>query len=123
MVALGEVSADRRIIVPVVVRGDNDLELTVYTTMDTSFRGALALPIELIDDLQLTQTSSQSIPLQDGNYRTVNTFAVMVQWRDQEFQTSVVTASEHPLIGMRLLYGCDIHAHILDGGFVTVADL
>lgn len=116
---VGHVTADGRAHVQISVVGAAGSVQEIEALLDTGFNGAVALPPEQIAALGLTQRSKTTVVLASGERRTVPTYRATVQFGGKERVVLIAEAGE-PLVGMRLLWGRDLHVQCTAGGSVAV---
>ena len=116
----GIITADREASVEVRLLSGNGAPTALQTVIDTGFNGYLTLPSQTITALGLELQNETTITLGDGSERSLSQFLVDLEW-DGEKRTVLALAAEiAPVIGMALLYGYDVHLHVLDGGAVFI---
>ena len=105
------------------VAGPGGNRRTIEATLDTGFTGAISLPIELIERLELDYVRDRVVTLADGSQRDTAIFrgSVMLagEWRDTEVHCSGHIA----LAGMRLMYGAKVSFDAVPGGGICFASL
>ena len=79
---------------------DKEIEAIV----DTGFNGALSLPQEVIEELQLKRIGSAQYVMADGTISDSNIYVAEVVWFNERVEVSVISSfSEFSLLGMELL--------------------
>lgn len=99
--------------------GQHDIE----AVLDTGFSGSLTLPPSLILSLGLPFRSRGSALLADGSLAQFDIYAATLIWDGIPRNILVEAADTDPLLGMGLLYGCNINIRAVDGGTVTIERL
>ena len=94
--------------------------LPTEVVIDTGFTGSMALPSDIISDLQLQRTRHRRVSLADGNPVTVPTYAAMIIWHGTIRRVRVLELADKPLIGMSLLWNSDIAIAARDNGRVVI---
>lgn len=94
----------------------------VEVVVDTGFTGALALPSEIIRELDLTQHGERVVSLAYGQ-RSLPVYGAAVSWLGQPRAAAVYETDGKPLIGNALLTNCRLTIDFRDGGDVTIAPL
>ena len=120
---IGYISADREIVLPLTIYGDNGQAEPIQLVMDTGFTDALTLPPATIQRLNLPFRETALFSLGDGSDVSFNLYTVTVDWDGQARQIPVLEAEGEPLVGMSLLYGYRLLADIVDGGQVFLSFL
>ena len=90
------------------IRGRQGRELEVEAVVDTGFTASLTLPPALIAALDLRWQTVESFTLADGSECVFDVYEAKVEW-DGKLRTVLVDeADADPLVGMRLLRGCEL---------------
>lgn len=77
----------------------------IEALIDTGFNGALMLPLEEVENLDLGKIGKAQYAMADGTVSEAIVFVAEIEWLAGKKKVSVVSsASEFPLIGMELLY-------------------
>ena len=119
----GYVTADREIIIPIIVRGAGGGEIEVPAVLDTGFTDSLGLLPILIEQLGLPFFSSADAVLADGRLQRFALHTGRVLWEGQ-WREVVITATEGgPLLGMGLMYGNLATLELIDGGNASLEEL
>jgi clan AA aspartic protease len=105
------------------VRGRRGLEQEIGAVIDTGYTGALTLPPALISSLGLRWRSIERAILADGSSCVFQVFEGQVLWDGKVRRILVDEASTDPLIGMKLLRGCELKMQIRYRGRVTIERL
>ncbi|MFO0975553.1 MAG: hypothetical protein U0996_04105 [Planctomycetaceae bacterium] len=84
----------------------NGTRTDLVAWIDTAFNGGLVIPNRTIASLRLTKESSAEAFLADGSLVELETFACVIDWFGQSYETQVVAnEGEYPLLGTMLLDG------------------
>ena len=119
----GRVSSAREIIVPLELgKGDGRFE-AIEAVLDTGYSGSLTLPSHIVGCLGLEQISRINVTLGDNVHRRLNARRGFLIWHDRLRAIPVLEASGPPLLGMRLLAGCQLTAQIRNEGDVLIEEL
>ena len=116
----GLITPDRQAAVELRVFGSGESSVSLQAVIDTGFSGYLTLPTQTVTALGLELQNETTVTLGDGTERALSQFSADLEW-DGENRTVLVLAAEiAPVIGMALLYGYNVHLHVLDGGTVSI---
>ena len=118
----GQVSPFRQATIALSVRGDS-ASLELDAVIDTGFTDFLTLPLTAIDALGLEAGGETWARLADGRRVRCTMYAAQVRWEEQWVDLTVLGTRGGALVGMSLLYGCDLRIAVIDGGEVTNAPL
>lgn len=102
------------------VRGGGEKCLTIEAAVDTGFNGMLALPLEIINTLDLPWKSEGSGVLADGRVSYHDLYKATVIWHGRIREVTVSALDMYPSIGMGLLDGSNMNMDIRPGGKVTI---
>ena len=123
---IGRVTADGRAQVYVSVTGPSGVDEDVDALLDTGFNGTLALPPERIAALGLRQRSKTIVVLASGEKRhvptyraTIQSYRATIQFGMKE-QTALIVEAGEPLVGMALMWGCNLQIECVNGGRVVM---
>ena len=112
-----------------LVQGDGNAIENIDFIIDTGYTGELTLPQEIIDRLNLQAASygeadiGPTVVLADGTIRTVTVYIASILWNDRLRNVEVDSLGIAPLVGMRLLRGCNLSIDAAPGGLVTITEL
>ena len=105
------------------IRGPKGKEEQVDAIVDTGFTASLTLPGALIIALGLRWQTVESFTLADGSECLFEVYVGKVEW-DGKLRTILVDeADADPLVGMRLLRGCELKIQVRSRGKVTIKRL
>jgi len=119
----GQVNPFREPLVRLTLHGPEGQQQEVEAVVDTGFNGTLTLPPSIIEALGLPFRRQGRAVLADGSETLFRVFAGHVDWFGEQRRISVDEADTEPLAGMTLLYGCDLHVQVIDGGAVHISPL
>lgn len=119
----GIVNAYRQAIISLVVRGPEGQTQHIEAVIDTGFDGSLTLPPTLIAALGLVWRRRGRALLADGSESLFDIYEGVVVWDGQLRRVAVDIADIDPLVGMSLLYGCELTVQARDGGSVFIKPL
>ncbi len=123
MLLIGEVSANKEVVLTVQIKDDGEIFHPVRCVLNTGFSGYLTLPASAIDVLHLRYIDEIYLVIAGNQPSRLRAYEGVVEWHTSFITVLVLEVEGHPNIGMRLLYGSDLHVHVVDGGFATVAAL
>jgi clan AA aspartic protease len=112
-----------------LVQGDGDTTENIDFIIDTGYTGELTLPQDIIDRLNLQAANydesdvGPTAVLADGAIRTVTVYVATILWNDRLRNVEVDSLGIAPLIGMRLLRGCNLSINAAPGGRVAITEL
>lgn len=118
----GEVSPFREAILRLTLHGANGTQ-EVETLLDTGYDGSLTLSPALVTALGLTYRHQGRAVLADGSEASFRVCEAFVDWFGERRRITVDEMDATPLAGMSLLYGCDLHIQVIDGGMVAITQL
>jgi clan AA aspartic protease len=95
-------------------------QVTATAVIDTGFTSALALPLELVGQLQLPQLGSTRVVLADGSEAAADDYQAEVDWGPVRAGVRVVALGDVPLVGLPLLHGYRLTIDVRAGGDVTI---
>lgn len=107
----------------VAVAGPRQAVREVATTVDTGFNGWLALPMDIIWELELTRHGRRPARLASGAIEFFNIYGALISWDGQLRPVPVHEIAAHPLLGMRMLLGYRLTADNRQGGAVVIEEL
>jgi clan AA aspartic protease len=119
----GEISPFREAVVRLVLRGADDREREVAVVVDTGFTESLTLPPILVEELGLPRVDTSELELADGRIVVFPVHRAVVLWEGGERRVSVHVSEGGPLMGMTMLYGCNLNLDVVDGGHVRIEKL
>jgi clan AA aspartic protease len=95
----------QRLVVPFVIRGENDQDATVSFVLDTGYSGTLTLPTTFCEQLGLTRDHSQTVVLADGSSVMLDVYFGTILWDDEERFMEIIAVDSDPLLGITALEG------------------
>ena len=119
----GSVTPTREAVISLELRGPDGRTARVQATIDTGFDSFLMLPMRLVTELHLEYDADASAVLADGTRVELAYYWVELAWDGAAISAPALAADCTPLVGMSLLYGCDLRIAVIDGGEVTIAPL
>lgn len=117
----GSVSADLEARVSIEAQMDSGQKQSVEAVIDTGFSEMLAMPPDLLLTLGFTWIADQPMTLADGSVTVLPVHSGKIVWKGQARMIEIYAVDAGPLVGMRLLAGCDLHIRVIAGGAVTIA--
>jgi predicted aspartyl protease len=112
--SIGRVTGDREAVVPLLVRAQNNAGRQVDALLDTGFNGYLALPLPVIDALDLLPLGREQVTLASGETQLIRKFEGEVRFASTARSVEIVQAGE-PLARMALLWGFDLRIECVGG--------
>jgi clan AA aspartic protease len=119
----GRVNTRREALVSVALRGAQGEELAVEAVIDTGYNGFLTLPPDLIQQLGLPFLRGSRVVLGDGSVTEFAIHEATVAWNGRLQHIPVDAADVSPLLGMGLLYGCELGIKVIEEGAVLIRSL
>ena len=111
---------DSQACVNVVFHLPGSPDFAIECVVDTGFAGALTLPPEVIQRLQLPFFQEIDANLaNDANVKT-SVHVATVLWDEQEIEVAVLAMGRRPLLGTALIEGKRLYAEFVEGGVVTI---
>lgn len=98
-------------------------QVFIEFAVDTGFDGELALPSNLVRQLEAIFQGDKPILLADSFARTQPSFEVVLEWEDDSRPTEILVLEGIPLLGSVLLAGSLLQAEMTDGGEVSIEPL
>ena len=120
---IGHVTAYREAIISLNVGGPKNQGRSINAVVDTGFNGFLTLPASLIQELGLVWRRRGRAMLADGRDSLFDIYEATVTWNSRPRRIAVDEADCDPLVGMSLLYGCELTVQVVDGGRVVISPL
>jgi clan AA aspartic protease len=118
---LGHVNEFSELVIPLGVRGPTGLEKQIELVLDTGFSSSIALPKDLIQELQLNHLSRTRAMLADGSIHEYQNYTAEVLWNRQWLPVVVMCLGEESLLGTHLLAGHELNARFVNSGQITIA--
>jgi clan AA aspartic protease len=109
--------------VPLLLRGTSQADITVQFVLDTGFTGALCLPATMVRALGLPFPYDIQARLADGSQIPLPVHAATALWDGAKRDVAVLATGREPLLGTALLDGCELLAQFKDAGLVTIDGL
>ncbi|MGC9504151.1 clan AA aspartic protease [Baaleninema sp.] len=120
---LGFVNENREAIVRIAVGGLDSPKQMVDAVIDTGFTGFLSLPLSTIRAINLPWSFRDYGTLADGSDVIFDMYLATVIWNGQSKIVDVAASESDPLVGMSLLYGCNVQIDVVEGGTVRIESL
>lgn len=117
----GFFTSDQAPAIPLEVRGPEGAR-SFDAVIDTGFNGALALPPDWIDTLDLPRTGEEPIILADGSRIVSPVYLGYAILEETAYEASVAEAPS-PLLGTDLLWGFSLYVEFQADGAVEVQPL
>jgi clan AA aspartic protease len=95
----------------------------IDAVVDTGFNGSLTLPSSVIQTLAVTLQGTRDATLADGSSLRLDVYRATVVWDGNPRAVQILSAEGGHLVGMRLMYGYELRAEVVDGGMVTITEL
>jgi clan AA aspartic protease len=105
------------------IMGPQGRAKVIQAIVDTGFTASLTLPSALIVDLGLRWQRVESFTLADGSECIFDVCVAKVEWDGKVRTILVDEANADPLVGMRLLRGCELRMQVRSRGRVTIKRL
>jgi clan AA aspartic protease len=116
----GIVDQNCEAMIRLVVGDTRDRRLVIDALIDTGVTGFLTLPKSMVTQFGLSAYSREEGTLGDGSRRIFDIYSGVVIWEDQSIPIDINGSEATPLVGMGLLYGCQLKIDVVVGGKVTV---
>src|SRR3954453_12366630 len=116
----GIVTDQREAIIRLRILASTAQEQEIDAVVDTGFNDFLALPSDQIKTLDLPFAAPLLATLADGTVVETNSYRAAVMWDSQRRDVLVVACDGGPLVGMSMLYGCNLFLEAKDGGAVII---
>ena len=118
----GSVRDEIELIVPLEVVDSKGERRQIDFVLDTGFTGFLALSFDDIRQLGLVPSGAQDGQLADGRSSSFLLARLDVIWNGKPERIAAQILGE-PLIGTRMLKGCELNAKFVTNGLVTITAL
>ena len=119
----GVVGSLRRPAIDIEVIGRDGLARSAEIYVDTGFSGDLTLPKLAIERLSLLPNDAVNMQIGDGAYATFTTYQAAILWRDTLREITVLESEIWPVIGIGLLWQCNLTIDFAPGGNVSITEL
>jgi len=116
----GMVYPDREGVIDISITGPTGIESTVTICVDTGFTDYLTLPIGLVQNLNLSYKQTYTGTLADGSHIPLDVYIADVDWGGRKRTVPVYATNGTPLLGMSMLYGCELKISVVDGGDLQI---
>jgi clan AA aspartic protease len=119
----GRVNADFEPIVSIYLSDAGREPSQVDAIVDTGFNGWLTLPLRLIDSLGLPWRRTGRATLADGFEVTFDIYEACVIWNGKSVKIPIDESDSMPLLGMKLMDGCDLSIRVRPEGIVEIRSI
>ncbi len=119
----GTVGRLRRPAIEIEVMGRDAPARSAEVYVDTGFSGDLTLPKVAIERLNLLPNDTVNMQIGDGAYTTFTTYQATILWRNVTREVTVVESEIWPVIGIGLLWQCNLSIDFAPGGDVSITEL
>ena len=119
----GQVNVDREGCVRLKLQGPQGHEQEVEAVMDTGFNGFLTVPLSLAAALGCLHIGRGKAVMANGQSELFDVYEITVIWDGQPRTVEADAAGTDALIGMSLIYGCELRIQAIDGGRVTIESM
>ena len=116
----GIVTSNREAVLRLTIQNSENQRQEIEAVIDTGFNDYLTLSPEVVSSLNLPFAASTLATLADGREIEMSYHRASILWGDRTRNILILSCEGGALIGMSLLYGCELHLHIVDGGIVTI---
>ena len=116
----GVVNGFLEAVVSLPVRGPEDRDREIEAVIDTGYSGNLALPPELVAELELPFVIRSRSALADGTVVAFNVHGATVVWDGRPRCIEIDAVGVAPLLGMDLMDSHSLYVEITDGGRVII---
>lgn len=120
---VGTVGRLRRPAIVIELRGNDGQIRSAEAYVDTGFSGDLTLPKAAIERLELSPNDAVNMQIGDGAYATFTTYQATILWRDVLREITVLESEIWPVIGIGLLWQCNLSIDFIPGGNVSITEL
>ena len=123
MAIRGQMDSLRQAWVPLQIRHPDGQFRSIQAVVDTGYSGTLALPPDLIGNLELPAGLPTVVTLGNNVERRLRGFVGQILWHDRMRSIPILEARGAPLIGTRLLAGSQLVAQFRNGGEVVIEEI
>jgi clan AA aspartic protease len=93
----------------------------IEAVIDTGFNGFLTLPPNLVAALGLPWLCRQQGLLADGAIHIFDVHTGIIIWDCAPRSVEIEAANAQPLVGMELMRGHELRAHVVPSGYLSIA--
>lgn len=97
--------------------------MPVEFIVDTGFNGELALPSNILRQLEASFCFEEDVQMADGSRRKRPYYELFLEWNEAARLTEVMVLEGEPLLGNALLSGNLLQSEMTDGGEVLIEPL
>ena len=119
----GRVTERNKPWVPVELLGRDEWFSPIEFVLDTGFGGDLLLPVDIIQQLEVTESIEIDGALATGHRTKLKSWSGTALWHDRRVSVLILEAGGEPLLGMNLLRGSRVTLDAEVGGDVTIDEL
>jgi clan AA aspartic protease len=101
----------------------NKEDIAIDFVVDTGFEGAMTLPFETIQALELPYFTQLTANLADDSGVPVDVYVAIIRWGDEEKRVAVLAMGTRPLLGTSLLAEHHLHVTFIEEGSVSIRPL
>jgi clan AA aspartic protease len=116
----GQVSPFLAAYVKLAVYRKDGRTMKIQALIDTGYDGFLALPLPIIETLELDWDRNVNATLADGTSASFGVYRGDVDWDGERITVYIDAAVPMPMIGMGMMQGYDIHIRNQVGGPVRM---
>jgi clan AA aspartic protease len=98
-------------------------EVIIDFVIDTGFEGAMTLPLETIQELELPYFTQLTANLADDSGVPVDVYVGIIRWENEEKRVAVLAMGTRPLLGTSLLAEHHLHADFTEDGTMTISPI
>jgi predicted aspartyl protease len=102
------------------VLGSHGQSQVIDAVIDTVFAGSLSLPPSVISSLELPWRRRGIAILADGRETVCDVFQATILWDGNPRLVAVDAVEMTALVGMSLLFGCELTMQVVERGIVTI---
>jgi clan AA aspartic protease len=110
-------------VVTVAVTGKRGARISIDAIVDTGFSDYLALPLSIIEGLDLDFLDTVGVRLGDGSLASCDLYRGRVEWLDTTMVVAIQSTETDPLVGVKLLRGCNLSIDFTQNGAVVIERL
>ena len=119
----GVVNSQLETVVRLHIEGPNGEKQEIEAIVDTGYNGWLTLPSSFVSALGLLFRRRGRAILADGSESFFDIYEATVALNNEQRPIPVDAAESEPLLGMRLLYGCELIVQVIENGSVDIRKL
>ena len=116
----GVVNDAHEAVIDLILLGPAGRIREIKAVIDTGYTGFLALPADLVSELDLAYKSSGGAFLADGSEVSFEVYDCAVIWEGQPRHIEIDATGSAPLVGMLLLDSHSLYMEVENGGRVVI---